>query len=71
MALRKKDTIAKSLHKLLKWIKDLNPWIHTKQQMVLDTYPELKDQWLVLLTEQFNKEISCQTFKRHREVLRS
>lgn len=51
MALRKKDKIAESLHELLKWIKDLNPGIHTKQQMVLDKHPELKDQWLVLLTE--------------------
>jgi hypothetical protein len=50
-ALRKKDKTAKSLHELLKWIGNLNPGLHTKQQMVLDKQPELKDQWFVLLTE--------------------
>jgi hypothetical protein len=51
VALRKKDKIAKSPHELLKWIKDLNSGLHTKQRMVLDKQPELKAQWLVLLTE--------------------
>jgi hypothetical protein len=39
----KKNKIANSLHELLKWIKDLNPWLHTEQRMVLEKQPELKD----------------------------
>jgi hypothetical protein len=30
MTLRAKDKVAKSPDELLKWIKDLNPWLHTE-----------------------------------------
>jgi hypothetical protein len=51
VALRMKYKVAKSPDELLKWIKDLNPGLHTKHWTVLDRLPEPKGQRLIL-TEQ-------------------
>lgn len=45
------DKVEKSPDELLKWIKDLNPGIHTEYWRILDKEPEPKDQRLILLTD--------------------
>jgi hypothetical protein len=48
VALRTKDKVTKSPDELLKWIKDLNPGLHTEDWRVQDRQPELKGQRLIL-----------------------
>jgi hypothetical protein len=40
MALKMKDKVAKCPDEPQKWIKDLNPELHTENWMVLDMQPE-------------------------------
>jgi hypothetical protein len=51
VALRTKDKDAKSPDELLKWIKDLNPGLHTEHWRILDKQPEPKGQRLILLID--------------------
>jgi hypothetical protein len=51
VALRMRDKLGKSPDELLKWIKDLNPGLHTEHWRVLDRQPELKGQKLILLID--------------------
>jgi hypothetical protein len=51
VTLMMKDKLAKSPDQLLKWIKDLNPGLHTEHWRVMDTQHELRGQRLILLTD--------------------
>jgi hypothetical protein len=51
VALRMKDKVAKSPNELLRWIKGLNPGLHTGHWRVLDRLPQLKGQRLILLID--------------------
>jgi hypothetical protein len=62
-ALRTGDKVAKSPDKLLKFIKDLNPGLHTEQRRVLDRQPEPKGQRLNLITDRDSKVIKETGYK--------
>jgi hypothetical protein len=46
-----KDKVAKSPDKLLKWIKNLNPGLHTEHWRVLNSKPELTGNGLIFLID--------------------
>jgi hypothetical protein len=64
-----KGKFAKSPDKMLKWIKDLNPRLHTECCRVMDGFPEPKGQKLILLIERDSHNVMQDTrykiFKRH------
>jgi hypothetical protein len=47
-----RDRVAQTQDKLLKWSRNLNPGLHTKQCRILNKQPELKDWRLTLLIDQ-------------------
>jgi hypothetical protein len=51
VALRIRDKETQNQDKLLKWIANLNPGLHTKHWRVLDLQSYLKDQRLILLID--------------------
>jgi hypothetical protein len=61
VALRTKDNAVKSSEELLKWIKNLNPGLHTKHWRVLHRLPEPKGKRLILLTDQNSCKIIKET----------
>jgi hypothetical protein len=52
VALRIGDKVAQSQDELLKWIKNLNPGLHTEHWRILHKQPELKGQRLIMLIDQ-------------------
>jgi hypothetical protein len=51
VASRTRDKITQTQDKLLKWIKNLNPGLHTENWRILDKQPEPKGQRLILLID--------------------
>jgi hypothetical protein len=51
VALGTKDKVANSPDELLKWIKDLNPGLHTEHWRILDKQPEPEGQRPILLID--------------------
>jgi hypothetical protein len=57
MALRTKDKVATGPEELLKWIKSLNPGLHTENWRVLDSKDEPIGRRLILLVDQDSAKI--------------
>jgi hypothetical protein len=51
MALRIRDRVAQNQEELLKWIKNLNPGLHTEHWRVLNKQPEPKGLRLILFID--------------------
>jgi hypothetical protein len=51
VALRIRDKVAQNQEELLKWIKNLNPGLHTERWRVLNKQSEPKDQRLISLID--------------------
>jgi hypothetical protein len=51
VALRMRDKVAQTQDELLKWIKYLNPGLHTEHWRILDKQPEPKGQRFILLID--------------------
>jgi hypothetical protein len=51
VALRIRDRVAQNQEELLKWIKNLNPGLHTEQWRVFNKQPQLKGLRLILFTD--------------------
>jgi hypothetical protein len=51
VALRTKKKVAKSPHELLKWVKGLNPGLHTENWRIRDKQPEPKGERLIILID--------------------
>jgi hypothetical protein len=48
LALRTRNKVTQTQDNLLKWIKNLNPGLHTEKWRILDKQSELKGQRLIL-----------------------
>jgi DNA integrity scanning protein DisA with diadenylate cyclase activity len=55
------NKVAKSPDDLLKWIKDLNPGLHTEHWRVLDRLAEPKGQGLILLIDRDSFKVIKET----------
>jgi hypothetical protein len=67
VALRIRDRVAQNQEQLLKWIKDLNPGLHTEHWRVLNKQPEPKGLRLILLIDRllyFYKDYRAQDVYR-------
>jgi hypothetical protein len=51
VALRIRDKVAQNQQELLRWIKNLNPGLHTEHWRILDKQSEPKGQRLILLID--------------------
>jgi hypothetical protein len=51
VALRTRDRVAQNQEELLKWIKNLNPGLHTEHWRVLNKQPETKGLRLILFID--------------------
>jgi hypothetical protein len=60
VALRTKYKVANRPNELLKWIKDLNPGLHTEHWRILDKQPEPEGQRSILLSYRLGLPHSCQ-----------
>jgi hypothetical protein len=76
VALRIRDRVAQNQEELLKWIRDLNPGLHTEHWRVLNKQPEPKGLRLILLIDRDSYTCIRRTDTgflqgSHRELLKS
>jgi hypothetical protein len=70
VTLRTRDKVAQTQDKLLKWIKNLNPGLHTEHWRKLDKQPEPKGQRIILLIDRDSLSVIKRTKKNLYRTLR-